>query len=163
MRLLFPLFFLFFGGIGISFLYAQKSNEAIVLDLVAQKITDNPDIAQIQSFFTIPGMNAISLADSGKTSLSLSPPTITYVRREDKRFDRKIELPATITSAEEASRETLTYADTITYRQMRRLIRNSDKLFRGEDPTFRGKWLFPTAAIIGGTGITFALFYLRSQ
>lgn len=163
MRLIFPLFFLFFGGMGISFLHAQKSNEEIVLELVAQKIAVAPDIGEILSFFAIPGMNSINLADSGKTTMSLSPPTITYSRRQDRQLDRKIDLPATMSSDDQAVREVLSYEDIISYRQMRRLIRSSDKLFRGEDPTFRAKWLFPTAAIIGGTGITFAIFYLRSQ
>lgn len=163
MRLLFPLIFLLFGSMGISFLHAQKSNDGIVLDLVAQKIVATPDIGEILSFFVIPGMNSISLPDSGKTTMSISPPTITYLQREDRQFDRKIELPATISFNDQAVREVLSYEDIISYRQMRQLIRNSDKLFRGEDPTFRGKWLFPTAAIVAGTGITFALFYLRSQ
>lgn len=163
MRLSFPLFFLLFGSMGISFLHAQKSNEAIALELVTQKVATTPDIGEIHSFFTLPGVNSINLADSGKTSMSLSPPIITYFKRQDRQFDRKIELPAALSSGEQAVREVLSYRDIISYRQMRKLIRNSDKLFRGEDPTFRAKWLIPTAAIIGGTGITFALFYLRSQ
>ncbi len=163
MRWSLPLFFLFFGSIGISFLHAQKSNEEIVLNLVAQKIVATPDVGEVLSFFVIPGMNSINLADSGKTTMSISPPTITYLQREDRQFDRKIELPATISFEEQTVREVLRYEDIISYRQMRVLIRKSDKLFRGEDPTFRGKWLIPTTAIIAGTGITFALFYLRSQ
>lgn len=163
MRWSLPFFFVFFGSMGTSFLHAQKSNEQIALELVTKKVAATPDIGQIQSFFTLPGMNSLSLADSGKTSMSLSPPTITYLKRQDRQFDRKIELPATLSSGERAEREVLRYEDIISYRQMRRLIRNSNKLFRGEDPTFRAKWLFPTAAVIGGTGTTFALFYLRSQ
>lgn len=163
MRLIFPVFFLLFGSMGMSFLHAQKSNEEIALELVTQKVTKTPDIGQIQAFFSLPGMNEIRVADSGKTTLSISPPVISYLRRADKQFDRKIELPATLSSDEQAVREILHYEDIISYRQLRRLIRNSDKLFRGEDPTFRAKWLFPTAAIVAGTGITFALFYLRSQ
>lgn len=163
MKLGFRLFFFVIGSMGISFLHAQQSNEQIALELVAQKVNTSPDIGEIQSFFALPGIQSIRLADSGKTTMSLSPPLITYIKRQDRQFDRKVELSTTISSEEQAVREVLKYEDIISYRQMRRLIRKSDKPFRGEDPTLRAKWLFPTAAIIGGTGITFALFYLRSQ
>lgn len=163
MKLRFRLFFFVIGSMGISFLHAQQSNEEIALELIVQKVNATPDIGEIQSFFALPGIQSIRLADSGRTTMSLSPPKITYSRRQDRQFDRKIALPATISSEDQAEREVLSYADIISYRQMRRLIRKSDKPFRGEDPTFQAKWIFPTAAIIGGTGITFALFYLRSQ
>lgn len=163
MKWRFRLFFFVIGSMGISFLHAQKGNEEIALELVAQKANITPDLGEIQSFFALPGIQSIRLADSGKTTMSLSPPTITYSRRQDRQFDRKIDLPATLSSGEQAVREVLSYGDIVSYRQMRKLIRKSDKPFRGEDPTFQAKWIFPTAAIIGGTGITFALFYLRSQ
>lgn len=157
------LLFLLAGNMGNAFLHAQPGNDEIALNLLLSTLDARPDIGEINAFFNLPGTEHISLPDSGAAVMSLSPPVITYQRRADKLFDRKVEMSATIASGDQATREVMTYQDSITYRQMRKLIRKSDKQFRGEDPTFRGKWLIPMVVIVGGTGIPFALFYLRSQ
>lgn len=163
MKTLASLFFLMIGCMGLSLLYAQPGNDEIALNLLRNAVESEPGIGEIQSFFSLPGAENISMSDSGNAVISLSPPVISYLKRHDNLFDRKVEMAATIANGAHATREILTYQDSITYRQMRRLIRTSAKPFRGEDPTFRAKWIFPAAAILGGTGITFALFYLRSQ
>lgn len=144
-------------------LMAQPTNEEVLIQLLRTSMKTFPAIQTIEASYSLPGIENLARSDSSSYTLSLATPTILYRRINRNQYSREIILPVVVQGDQTSHRKSLRYEDEIPWRYMRKLIRTSDKNFRGEDPSLTGKYLIPAAAILIGTGITTGLFYLRSQ
>ncbi|MEL6132582.1 MAG: hypothetical protein AAFR59_04370 [Bacteroidota bacterium] len=96
-------------------------------------------------------------------ALWISSPQITYVQIGVKVFQRSMTQRYERIIGGERTTFQHTYADTLSRKEMRLIIRKSPEPLAGEDPTFWGRWGSPLGWVSTGTGIILGLFYIRSQ
>lgn len=71
---------------------------------------------------------------------------------------RDIQIPINISGQE----RNLVYQDTLSGKTLRKIIRKSPEVFKGEDPTTFSRWIKPAAMISGSVLGIIGLFFIRS-
>lgn len=149
--------FLVLSGYGQA---GPSDNGRVARDQLSAAQAAWPPFRQVRNYLPSEALPILAPDSSSQATLQIGPATITYLPQDSGQFRRICLIPVSMDSS---LRDTLRYQDELSFRQMRQVIRQSPSGLKGEDPTFRGKWLYPFASILLGTGITITLFYLRSR
>ncbi len=145
-------------------IFAQPfANEVLLGRMVEKHLTQLGPLNSISVMGSSAWLPPIKSDTASVLSYQIGVPSIKYDAHQQGMYLRRIMLPLLLVRRDQSQPDTLRYVDTLSYRQLRQVLRRSADEFRGEDPSFRGKWLIPLTSISLGTGITVALFYLRSR
>jgi hypothetical protein len=140
---------------------AQVPNDSLARQLMHSYLLTHPGPYQ-----RVDGLLADWLSDSvrldsqAQVSLAFMTPTASYQALPDQRYLRQIELPFTIEDSLLRS-GTLPFTDTLSARQLRRVLRLTPVAYQGEDPRRWGRWGRSVTLVGGSLLLTVLLFTLR--
>ena len=138
---------------------AQQNNAEIYRDLLKEIEFLHP-----QSFKTIEGryfkdyLPELMVDSTQEDVLQINGFSILYNPLGKGRYLRDIQIPINIAGKD----ENLAYQDTLSGKNLRKLIRKSPEVFKGEDPTTFSRWIKPAAMISASVLGIIGLFFIRS-
>jgi len=142
-------------------LQGQPGNARLYQQLWQREL-DSRDL----QFNQVKGENAffpeISTDSSFSWSLTLFPPSISYQKLRPGLFLRSFSQNYQL-EGEGIRSGRLLYADSLSKKDMKQLIRISPQGLKGESPTLANRYLRPGAWILVSTGTILGLFYIRSR
>ncbi|MEO1215884.1 MAG: hypothetical protein AAFY45_20275 [Bacteroidota bacterium] len=139
--------------------HAQKNNAEIYRDLLKEIELLHP-----QSFKSIEGryfkdyLPELMVDSSEQDVLQINGFSIVYNPLGKGSYLRDIQIPINIAGKD----ENLVYQDTLSGNTLRKVIKKSPEVFKGEDPTTFSRWLKPAAMISASVLGIIGLFFIRS-
>ncbi len=138
---------------------AQQHNGEIYRTLLQEIESLHP-----QSFKSIEGryfkdyLPKLMVDSTEQDVLQINGFSILYNPLGKGSYLRDIQIPINISGQE----RNLVYQDTLSGKTLRKIIRKSPEVFRGEDPTTFSRWIKPAAMISGSVLGIIGLFFIRS-
>lgn len=156
------LLFLFLFLIKAGTLFAQTTNDHIYRQLLQEFHTDHPGpYKALEGRFFRDYLPNIVVDTNQMEVLRFEGYTITYNPLGKKSYLRSVEVPVSIQGTT-LNQEILTYQDTLTAKEVRKIVKQSPEPFKGEDPTLYSRWIKPASLIgVSVLGIV-GLFFIRS-
>ncbi len=141
---------------------AQPHNGVLYQQAWQQFLSQTDTLPRSIEGFSLPDWQPnVSLDTSSAQTWRVLPPRIQYTPLDSQCYQRSFRWNLTVASTIQRDIP-WTYIDTLDRPSLKRILRQSPQALSGDDPTQSGKWGIPLAWIAGGTGISLALFFIRS-
>lgn len=143
-------------------LYAQTPNEQIYQQLLQEFHKSHPGpYKAIEGRYFSDYLPEIRIDSNQAETLRFEGYTLQYNPLGEKSYLRSIEIPVSLQGTS-LKQEVLSYRDTLSAKQIRKVIKQSREPFKGEDPTSFSRWIKPTGLISMSILGIMGLFFIRS-